>query len=68
MTDRTGAPAPAVWRIPALLAAATLAGLLIALTGGEQPWRAIAWALLSLPLLAGIAAYAGRWPGRNAGG
>jgi hypothetical protein len=25
----------------------------MALTGGEQPWRAIAWRLLALPLVVG---------------
>jgi hypothetical protein len=50
--------------MPLLLAGATLLGLLIALTGGEQPWRAIAWALLSIPLLVGGAAYTGVWPKR----
>jgi hypothetical protein len=53
---------PEVWRMPLLLAGATLLGLLIALTGGEQPWRAVVWALLSLPLLIGGAAYTGVWP------
>lgn len=45
------------WRIPALLAISTLAGLLIALTGGQQPWSAISWCLLSVPLAAGAAGY-----------
>jgi len=40
-----------IWGIPAGLAAATLAGLLIALFC-EQPYcRVVAWLLLSLPLL-----------------
>jgi len=52
---------PSIWRMPALLAGATLAGLLIALTGGEQPWRAVASALLALPLAVGAAAYTGLW-------
>ena len=41
------------WRTPSLLALSTLAGLLVALTGGGPPWRAIAWALLAAPLIVG---------------
>jgi hypothetical protein len=50
-----------VWLAPALLAVSTLAGLLLALTGGEQPWRALAWALLAAPLLVGGFHYWGAW-------
>lgn len=45
------------WRVPAALAMATLLGLLLALTGGAQPWRAIAWGLLSSPLIVGVVAW-----------
>ena len=48
-----------VWRAPVALATVTLAGLLTALAGGEQPWRAIAWAMLSVPLVVGAVAYLG---------
>jgi hypothetical protein len=48
-----------VWLMPVLLAIATLAGLLLALTGGEQPWRVLAWALLAAPLLVGGFHYLG---------
>lgn len=44
------------WRVPGGLVLATLAGLLLALTGGVQPWRALAWALLALPILVGAGA------------
>jgi hypothetical protein len=47
-----------LWGPPAGLAIATLAGLLIALTGGEQPWRGLAWCLLSIPLTTGGLAFA----------
>ena len=41
-----------IWRVPALLALATLAGLMIALFSEQSGGRVLAWALLSLPLLA----------------
>ncbi|MBF5005103.1 hypothetical protein [Diaphorobacter caeni] len=42
-----------VWRMPALLATLTLAGLLIALFS-DGYWRHLACALLSVPLWAGL--------------
>jgi hypothetical protein len=54
-----------IWCIPAILAAATLAGLLIALFC-EQSWgRAAAWLLLALPLAAIGAFYSGLWRRRS---
>ncbi len=46
-----------VWRMPVLMAVATVAGLLLALLVEAQPWRALAWALLAAPLVIGAAAY-----------
>jgi membrane protein implicated in regulation of membrane protease activity len=43
-----------VWTIPTLLAALTVAGLLSALLGEPMAWKALAWALLAIPLLVAL--------------
>jgi hypothetical protein len=51
----------ALWRMPALLAAMILAGLLDALLIDNSVSRVIAWALLAAPIIvAGIVALRGR--------
>lgn len=49
----------ATFAMPALLAAATLVGLVVALTG--EGWRdAVGWAGLGAPLLVAVLAWRGR--------
>ncbi len=47
-----------IWTYPAVMAVATIAGLLIGLTG-DAGWDAISWALLAVPVA--VCAY-GLWP------
>lgn len=43
------------WRMPALLALASIGGLVGALVG-DGAWDALSWGLLALPLLAALGA------------
>ena len=42
-----------VWTIPLALAALTLLGLVSALLGGDEAWKAVAWSALGVPLAVG---------------
>ena len=62
MTDPTdpadaGSPRIRVWTMPMLLAASIVTGLFVALLVEAQPWRAIAWGLLAVPLAIGGLAF-----------
>ncbi len=48
-----------VFAIPAVLLLASIAGLVLGLTGNGLP-DALSWALLSVPILAGVFAFAKR--------
>lgn len=55
-----------IWRSPLLLAAATAAGLLVALLGQRGAWLPISWMLLAIPLVV-IVAYLYRGLARRGG-
>ena len=43
-----------VWRAPLALAALTLFGLVSALLGEEEVWKALAWISLGVPVAVGL--------------
>ena len=58
-TRRRRAGLARVFAMPALLLLASIAGLVLGLTGDGLP-DALSWALLSLPILAAVFAFANR--------